>query len=152
MTTVNIRKRLAAEIKGVGIKRVRIPPQNIDEIEEALTREDVRKLIEDGKIIILQKRGPSRKRHIERARKRRVKSERRGPGSRKGNKKTRRELEKVWVMRVRKMRKYLRYLRDNNLIERRIYRIYYRKVKGGNFKSLTELRNSLIQSNYLKGE
>lgn len=59
MPDLYLQRRLAAEVAGVGLNNVKLPPDYLDEIRDALTREDVRKLIEEGKIIIEKKRGIS---------------------------------------------------------------------------------------------
>lgn len=49
------------------------------------------------------------------------------------------------------MREYLRELRDNGTIDSSTYRLFYRKAKGGTFKSLADLRNALKQQGKIKG-
>ncbi|MFN3268073.1 MAG: 50S ribosomal protein L19e, partial [Zestosphaera sp.] len=50
MSDLSLQKRLAAEILGVGVSRVRIDPARVEDVESALTKEDVRRLIENGVI------------------------------------------------------------------------------------------------------
>jgi large subunit ribosomal protein L19e len=140
MPDLALQKRLAADIKGVGVKRVKIPPEYVEEVAEALTREDVRKLIKDGKIIIEQARGISSGRLKERRRNRRRKGEGRREGSKKGKKTARAGKKEQWVARIRKIRTYLRYLRDNNIIDRKTYRKLYTESKAGVFKSLRDVK------------
>ena len=140
MPDLALQKRLAADIKGVGIKRVKIPPEYVDEVAEALTREDLRKLIKDGKIIIKPARGISSGRLKERRRNRRLKGEGRKEGSRKGKKGARTERKTAWVSRIRKIRTYLRYLRDTGKIDRKTYRKLYLESKAGVFKSLRDVK------------
>jgi len=47
LTTI---RRMAASILGVGVHRVWIDPERIEDVLGAVTREDVRKLIKDGVI------------------------------------------------------------------------------------------------------
>ena len=144
MPDLALQRRLAADIKGVGIKRVKIPPEYVDEVAEALTREDIRKLIKDGKIIIEPARGISSGRLKERRRNRRIKGEGRKEGSRKGKKGARTERKRAWVFRIRKIRTYLRYLRDTGKIDRKTYRKLYLESKAGVFKSLRDVKIRLL--------
>ena len=140
MADLQLQKRLAADLKGVGVKRVKIPPEYVDEVASALTREDVRKLIKDGKIIIEQKRGISSGRLKERKKNRRLKGEGRKEGSRKGKKGARTDRKEKWINTIRKLRRFLKYLRDNKIIDRKTYRRLYTESKAGTFKSLRDLK------------
>ncbi len=151
MPDLYLQRRLAAEVAGVGLNNVKLPPDYLDEIRDALTREDVRKLIEEGKIIIEKKRGISTSRTKIRRKNRRLKGEGRKSGSKKGGKNARSKQRQMWIARIRKMREYLRELRDNGTIDSSTYRLFYRKAKGGTFKSLADLRNALKQQGKIKG-
>lgn len=50
MTDLKAQKRLAADILGVGKNRVRFDPDAQSEIADAITRDDVRELIDSGVI------------------------------------------------------------------------------------------------------
>ena len=50
-------RRLAAEILKVGQNRVWIDPERIDEVETAITREEIRKLIHEKAIQPTSKKG-----------------------------------------------------------------------------------------------
>jgi large subunit ribosomal protein L19e len=151
MSDLKLQKRLAAEVVGVGVKRVKIPEEYANEVQEALTKEDIRNLIEEGKIIILKKAGISSGRLKERKRNRRLKSEGKKEGSRKGKKGARARRKELWVNRIRKIRRYLKWLRDNGIIDSHTYRVLYLKAKGGNFKGVSDVRNILIQMGKIKG-
>ncbi|MGQ9478577.1 MAG: 50S ribosomal protein L19e [Thermoproteota archaeon] len=125
-------RRLAADILGVGESRVWIDPGRLEDVENAVTRTDVRRLIKSGVIRKRPSSTPSRGRVRERG-------SRRGPGSRKGAKGAR--LGVTWVEKVRAQRRILKSLRDRGVISRRLYRKLYLMVKGGAFPS----RRSLLQ-------
>jgi len=149
MTDLSIQKRLAAEILGVGVSRIRIDPSRIDEVAEALTREDIKKLIKDGVISVKPVHGNSRARwrYIHEQMK---KGRRRGLGKRKGVKTARTDKKEVWMNRIRKMRRFLRYLRDNGVIDRKTYRRLYMLAKGGYFRTFASLRLYLVEKGILK--
>ena len=145
-----LQRRLAAEILGVGESRIWISPdpEHAEEIMEATTKKDVEILIKRGLIRVRPKKGNSH-RWLER-REQRKKGRRRGPGKRKGVATARRDPKEDWVARIRKMRRYLRWLRDHGVIDRRTYRQYYRLAKGGAFRSLADLRRHMVEAGVLK--
>ncbi len=146
----SLQRRLAAEILGVGESRVWIDPSpdNRDEIEAAVTKDDVRGLISRGIIRALPAKGNAH-RWLERKEKR-LKGHRRGPGRREGTAIARRKPEEQWVSKVRKMRRYIRWLRDHGLLARKDYRQLYTLVKGDRFSSLADLRRYIEANGLLK--
>ncbi len=140
-------RRLAAEVLGVGENRIYIDPSRIDEAASAITKEDVRRLIEEGVISARPIKGTSRVRARLRHLKKR-KGLRRGEGSRKGSKAN---MEKrLWIARVRALRKLLKYLRDRKMIDRKTYRKLYRMVKGGVFHSRAHLKAYIKEHGLLR--
>ncbi|RLF31170.1 MAG: 50S ribosomal protein L19e, partial [Thermoplasmata archaeon] len=84
--------------------------------------------------------------------KQKEKGRRRGHGSRKGAKHARLSKKERWIKTIRPIRMYLKTLRDEKKIDRTIYRRYYMKAKGGEFKSKQHLRSHLIADGILKEE
>ena len=146
---LSLQRRLAADILGVGESRIWIDPTKTDKVAQAITREDVRKLIKEGIIQARPVHPPSRGRWRERHQARR-KGRHRGPGRRKGAASARRDPKEEWMHRIRKMRRFLRWLRDHGIIDRRTYRQLYRWTKGGMFPTFASLRRWLIEHGYLK--
>lgn len=146
----SLQRRLAAEILGVGESRVWIDPspEHRDEIEAAVTKDDVRGLISRGLIKVVPAKGNAH-RWLER-REKRLKGHRRGPGKREGPADARRRPEEQWVNKVRKMRRYIRWLRDHGMLTRKDYRLLYRLIKGNRFSSLADLRRYIEANNMLK--
>ncbi|MEM1638617.1 MAG: 50S ribosomal protein L19e [Desulfurococcaceae archaeon] len=149
MTNVSLQKRLAAEILGVGESRIRIDPSRISDVSQAITREDVKRLIDEGAIWVKPKHGitgySSKIRHLKRRR-----GHRRGHGKREGSKTARAGVKEEWVNRIRKMRRFLRYLRDKKLIDRKTYRRLYMLAKGGYFSSFSALKLYLKEQGIVK--
>jgi len=129
-------KRLASEILGVGVSRIWIDPTKHNELVTVITREEVKKLIEEGVIRVKPKKGNSRVRARIRHLKKK-KGRRRGPGKRKG---PRFDEKEIWVAKIRAMRRYLKELRARRKISPRTYRRLYRLAKGGYFRSLSHLK------------
>ena len=135
MTDLRTQRRLAAQVLKVGESRVWIDPENIDEVASAITKEDIRELIEDGIIKRKPQKGISRGRFRKRL-KQSKKGRHSGPGSRAGAKGARNPSKRQWIKRIRAQRRHLRELRDSSEIDRHTYRMLYRKAKGGEFRSV----------------
>ena len=154
MTDVKVQRRIASELLKTGYHRVWVDEAMLSEVALAMTREDVRKLISDGIIRQKQKKGISRGRTRYRM-EQRAKNQRRGPGRRKGAKQARLGrggTKRLWIYRIRAQRRYLRALRDTGQLDPTTYRKYYRKAKGGQFRSVAYLRNQLEEAGLLKGK
>ena|ERR1041385_3694694 len=134
--------RLAASVMKVGRSRVRIDPDRGDEVAQAVTRADVRKLVSGGVITSVQKAGVSRGRGRKIA-SQKAKGRRTGPGSRKGAANARRPRKKVWIQQIRALRDELTKLRTSGAIDASVYRDYYVRAKGGQFRSRAHMKSHM---------
>ncbi|MEB3862268.1 MAG: 50S ribosomal protein L19e [Desulfurococcales archaeon] len=136
-----LQRRLAAEVLGVGESRIWISPdpEHAEEIEQAVTRRDVEALIKRGLIRVKPEKGNSHTRWLERRRQRR-KGRRRGYGKREGKATARSDPKRDWIYRIRRIRRYLKWMRDHGRIDKRTYRRLYRLAKGGTFRDLGDLK------------
>lgn len=141
-------RKLAAEILGVGESRIKFDVTAIDRIEAAVTKDEIRRLIKDGVIYAIPEKCNSRGRHRE-FHEERKQGRHRGEGRRKGKKGARTDPKRRWMNRIRKIRKFLKWLRDNSVIDKKTYRLLYRKAKGGAFDSLTSLKRFMKDHNML---
>ncbi len=148
---VKFQRRIAADILKCGEDRVWMDPNALDEIKEAVTREDVRMLIKRGLIKKVQKKGTSRVR-ANYLKMQKEKGRRKGPGSRKGKKYARYPRKLRWMKNIRSIRRTLRDLRDSGMIDRHTYRRFYMLAKGGTFKNKNHLLQHLKAEGYLKEE
>jgi large subunit ribosomal protein L19e len=146
---LRLQRRLAAEVLDCGENRVWMDPTALDEIANAATKEDIRRLVEEGLIKRKPVKGISRAR-INYKRMQKKKGRRRGHGSRKGKKGARMPSKRLWILRIRALRRRLKYLRDAEIIDRRTYRILYRRAKGGEFRSVAHLNAYLEAQGLLK--
>ncbi len=128
---LDMQKRMAAKLLKCGTSRVKFDPERLEDIEDAITRADVRSLIKDGAIYKEKAKGVSGGR-IER---------RRGPGSRKGGKYSTVPRKRRWILRVRAQRRYIAQLRDKGAIDKKVYRRLYKLVKAGVFKSVSAIED-----------
>jgi large subunit ribosomal protein L19e len=151
MTDLRNQRRMAASLLKCGIHRVWMDQDRLDEIAKAVTKDDVRILINGKAIKSRQKEGISkgRKRYIM---EQKSKGRRKGHGSRKGAKFARFPRKKQWIKTIRPIRTYLKDLRDTEKIPRSIYRKYYRKAKGGEFRSKRHLNTHLVSDGVIKKE
>jgi|UniRef100_A0A7J2U146 large subunit ribosomal protein L19e len=141
-------RKLAAEILGVGESRIKFDATAVDRIEAAVTKDEIRRLIKDGIIYAIPVRSNSRGRWRE-FHEDRKKGRHRGEGRRKGKKGARTNPKKQWVNKIRKIRNFLKWLRDNGVIDKKTYRLLYRKAKGGVFDSLASLKRFMKDHNML---
>lgn len=146
---LNTQRRLAAEILGVGTDRVWIDPARITDVSTAISREDVKRLIEAGAIKAKPEQATSRGRIRMRISKL-DRGRRRGAGSRKGARKARQPKKEAWIRTVRPLRLWLRELKRNGVIDKREYRRLHRMVKGGAFRSKSHLEMHLREKGLLK--
>ncbi|AKU08561.1 MULTISPECIES: 50S ribosomal protein L19e [Haloferax] len=146
MTDLKAQKRMAADVLDVGKGRVWFDPEEQAEIAEAITREDIRELVDEGTIRAKDAKGNSKGRARERAAKRSY-GHRKGAGSRKGRSGARQNKKDAWVSRIRAQRRRLKELREDGTLDRSQYRTLYNKASGGEFDSVDRLE-AYIQNNY----
>jgi large subunit ribosomal protein L19e len=138
MTDLKSQRRLSAQILKVGQNRVWMDPESIDDVEIAITREEIRKLIHEGIIKPLPKRGVSRGRaKIVHAKKK--KGKRSGSGSRTGSPRARVSRKEAWMSKIRALRKKLRELKSSRIIAENNYRRLYKMANSGRFASVADL-------------
>src|SRR5208283_2334235 len=128
MTDLSSQRRLAAQILKIGQNRVWIDPERMDDVEGAITREEVRKLIHERVIVSLPEKGVSRSRaKIIREKKR--KGRRSGVGSVTGAAYAKVTKKEAWMLRIRSLRRKLRALKANRTITEDTYSRYYRMAE-----------------------
>ncbi|MFW9981038.1 MAG: 50S ribosomal protein L19e [Candidatus Thorarchaeota archaeon] len=141
---LSTQKRLASDVMKVGRSRVWIDPQFEDEASLAITRDDIRRLVDEGAIQKKPIRGVSRGRARHNLRQKR-KGQRSGPGRKKGPATSKLSGKDRWMMKIRPMRKELRKLRDEGKITSRVYRELYLKAKGNAFRNTAHLRTYIAE-------
>src|SRR3989338_1009010 len=101
---LKIQKRLAAQVLKCSPKRIRLDVERLEEIKEAITKADIRSLINNKAIIEVQKKGVSRFRAKIRHLKKK-KGRYKGFGSRKGRNTARLPPKRRWMNAVRLQRR-----------------------------------------------
>jgi large subunit ribosomal protein L19e len=141
MGGLSLQRKLAADILKVGQSRIVMDPDHLEDIKNAITRGDMRKMISHGYIKVKPEKI---KRPILQKKKRK-----KGPGSRKGSFGARVTKKERWISSVRPLRRMLKELRDEGKIDRRTYRKTYYLIKSGAFRSRSHLKLYLKQKGML---
>ncbi|WNY29387.1 hypothetical protein MmiEs2_16140 [Methanimicrococcus stummii] len=138
MANLKNQRRMASQVLDCGSDRVWLDPARMEEIGQAITREDIRGLIAEGAIKAKKVKGVSRGRARLVAEKRKY-GHRKGPGSRKGKKGARTYSKGLWMKKIRALRRRLKEMRADETIDKTTYCKFYRKAKGGEFRNVAHL-------------
>jgi large subunit ribosomal protein L19e len=143
---VNLKKKreLISRMLGIGANRVRFEPDKLDDIADSITREDLRSLVKRGTIWTTKVKGTSRGRAKTKQAIR--KKSGLGPGSKKGKKTARMGKKSAYVTKIRSLRHHLKVMKDRNEINRQTYWSVYKKVDGGQVRSVSHLRDIVKQT------
>ncbi len=143
-----VQKRLAADIMGCSPKRVWFDETKLDDIKEAITKADIRSLINKG-LIQEKPANNNSKGRIRKVKIQKSKGRQRGYGSRKGKSTARLSKKDAWMARVRVQRVFLKALRDKALVSKSAYSKLYMKCKGGYFRSKRHIKLYLEENDLL---
>ena len=137
---INLRakKRLVSRVTGAGVHRVHFDPDRLEDIGDAITRQNVRSLITAGTITIKPFRGTSRGR----AQYKREQRNRRGTkqGSKHGKKGARTHRKETYVAKVRSLRRLLKIAKARSDITNSEFWSLYTKVGGNTVRNKAHLR------------
>ncbi len=133
---------MAAKVLNVGENKVKISPDSLDEVSQAITRDDIRHFINNGIITAAPEKGNSKARHALYAEQKK-KGRHRGHGSRTGSKKARTQGKRSWIQKVRALRDELKNMKNSKTLGKISYRKLYRQVAGNMFHSRRHLREHI---------
>ncbi|MXX21104.1 MAG: 50S ribosomal protein L19e [Cenarchaeum sp. SB0665_bin_23] len=137
---INLRskKKLLSRVTGVGIHRLRLDPDRLDDVADAITRNNARGLVTAGIVTIKPKKGTSRGR----AQHKRMQRSKRGtkPGSKQGRKGARTARKATYVAKVRSLRRHLKIAKDRQEITNPEFWSLYKKVGGNTVRNKAHLR------------
>lgn len=146
---ISNRKRIIAGILGVGKGRVWIDPVRMGDVKQAITKEDIRGLINECVIMLKPEQGVSKVRYRKRLRQKR-KGRRKGKGSRKGKTTARFSGKKAWIIKVRLQRDLINRFKEKGLITSDVYKRLRRMIKGGFFRSVRHIKLYLGEHGLIK--
>jgi large subunit ribosomal protein L19e len=142
--SIKLTRRVAARELGRGESKIRIKKDAVPDAEKAITADDVRAMVKDGKVYaVAEKHNISFRSKAVRLKK--MKGRRRGPGSRRGTMKTRMSVD--YKKRVRGQRRVLKILKSDKTIDNKTFKRFYLLVKGGTFAN----KGSLISHMKING-
>ena len=126
-----------SRITGVGIKRIHFDSDHLDDITDAITRDDIRSLMTANTIKIKSLKGASRGR----AKTKKIQKSKRGTkqGSKKGTKGARVGKKEVYVKKVRSLRHILKVAKDRKDITNKEFWSLYKKVGGNTVRNKAHL-------------
>ena len=138
VVNLKAKKRLASRVTGVGVHRIRFDSDHLDDVADAITRENIRSLITANTIQIKSFTGTSRGR----AQKKKDQKNKRGTGqgSKQGRKGARVGKKEVYVAKVRALRRLLKIAKDRKDITNPEFWALYKKVGGNTVRNKAHLR------------
>ena len=138
VVNLKAKKRLTARVTGVGVHRIKFDTDHLDDIADAITRENIRSLITANTIKIKKFTGTSRGR----AQKKKNQKNKRGTtqGSKQGRKGARVGKKEVYVAKVRSLRRLLKIAKDRKDLTNPEFWALYKKVGGNTVRNKAHLR------------
>ncbi len=138
VVNLKAKKRLAARVSGVGVNRIKFDTDHLDDIADAITRENIRSHFTANTIRIKSFTGTSRGR----AQAKKDQRNKRGTtqGSKQGRKGARVGKKTVYVAKVRSLRRLLKIAKDRKDLTNPEFWILYKKVGGNTVRNKAHLR------------
>ena len=132
---VNLRakKRLVSRVTGVGVHRIHFDSDHLDDIADAITRENIRSLITANTITFKKIVGTSRGRAQKNKRGKKA-------GNKQGRKGARVGKKEVYVKKVRALRYILKIAKDRKDITNPEFWQLYKKISGNTVRNKAHLR------------
>ncbi|MGQ0795446.1 MAG: 50S ribosomal protein L19e [Nitrosopumilaceae archaeon] len=139
VVNLKTKRHLVSRILGVGANRVRFDSDHLDDVSDAITRDNIRSLVTAKIIEIKSIKGTSRGRaHFKKYQKRRRGTKQ---GSKKGKRGARIGKKEVYVKRIRAMRHQIKVKKSRKEITNKDYWDLYKQISGNQVRNLAHLRN-----------
>jgi len=144
VVNLKAKKRLVSRITGVGVHRVKFDSDHLDDIADAITRENIRSLITANTIRLDSFTGTSRGR----AQRKKEQKSKRGTkqGSKHGRKGARVGKKQVYVKKVRSLRRLLKIAKDRKELTNPEFWSIYKKVGGNTVRDKDHLRQLMQEA------
>ena len=146
MTNLKTKKELAARVFGVGKNRLKLNTEQLEKLDDAITRGSIRSLKKDDVVTLPKKQGISRGRYRQQKKK-----QKRGrtQGSKEGAKYSRLSKKSRWMIKVRAQRRRLKISKDRQEISNASFWELYKMSSSGGIRSVKHLNELIAQH---KGE
>ena len=128
---LDLKRKLAAETLKVGLARVQFNNARLDEIKEAITRQDIKDLVKSGAINVKEIKG--KRKIVKRKTRRRA-------GKIKIKVKTRKQ---DYVKLTKKLRDYAKKMKEQGKIDNENYKEIRKGIRNKTYKSKRNLKESL---------
>ncbi len=138
VVNLKAKKRLASRVIGVGVNRIRFDTDHLDDVADAITRENIRSLVTANTITVKSFTGTSKGR----AHKKKAQRKKRGTtqGSKRGRKGARVGKKEVYVAKVRSLRRLLKIAKDRKDLTNPEFWALYKRVGGNTVRNKAHLR------------
>ena len=138
VVNLKAKKRLASRVIGVGVHRIRFDTDHLDDVADAITRENIRSLVTANTITVKSFTGTSKGR----AHKKKAQRNKRGTtqGSKRGRKGARVGKKEVYVAKVRSLRRLLKIAKDRKDLTNPEFWALYKRVGGNTVRNKAHLR------------
>ncbi|MFQ5440737.1 MAG: 50S ribosomal protein L19e [Nitrosopumilaceae archaeon] len=138
VVNLKAKKRLASRVIGVGVHRIKFDSDHLDDVADAITRENIRSLITANTIQVRPFTGTSRGRAQDKKDQKNKRGV--GQGSKQGRKGARVGKKEVYVRKVRSLRRLLKIAKDRKDITNPEFWTLYKKVGGNTVRNKAHLR------------
>jgi large subunit ribosomal protein L19e len=128
---LDLKKNLAVKTLGIGKDKVVFSNDRLDEVKEAITRQDIRDLVKSGAIVI--KDNVSRKKNVTRKHRRRA-----GSIKKKVNKR-----KQEYVKMVRKLRKHVSEMKKQGKVDPEKSKELRKQIRNKKFRSKRNLKEHM---------
>ena len=146
---MNTQKKLASKLLKASPKRIKFDNQRLADIKEAITKTDIRQLIDEKAIRKINEKGVSRSR-ANKILSQKSKGKRKGAGSNKGKKTARLPKKEAWMSKIRAQRELIKNMREKEVISNDVYRKLYKKSKGGFFRNKRHIKLYIEEHNLIQ--
>ncbi|TLX70211.1 MAG: 50S ribosomal protein L19e [Thaumarchaeota archaeon] len=144
VVNLKTKRRLVARILGVGANRIKFDSEHLDDVADAITRDNIRSLLTANIIEIRPIKGTSKGRAHHKKSQRRKRGTKQG--SKKGAKGTRIGKKQVYVRKIKALRHRLKVSKGRKEITNQDYWKLYRQVGGNQVRNVAHLRTLIEET------
>ena len=138
VVNLKAKKRLVSRVTGVGVHRIKFDSDHLDDIADAITRENIRSLITANTIKVKPIVGTSKGRSHTKKTQRNKRGTKQG--SKQGKKGARVGKKEIYVAKVRSLRRLLKIAKDRKELTNPEFWSLYKKIGGNTVRNKAHLR------------